>query len=361
MYKFNDKWHVSSRRCLDARQSTINNPNNLEVYTLYDLMMEVLTKSGYESFSDFTDKLNPEMSYYWVLIHHNNKHTIDYSSRLGENYSKLCLISMRDSLMNEIDLFSLENQSYLGEHIFISPPQPFSEIAKCTNFSLEDFGTKPTSEGLAIKVWNEEMNKYNLIKLQTPQYQYNQVMGFDNNTIKGLIYLYQNNKLSEYLTTHPEVSKIQNPTNCLQSYDTIGVIDSTFKACASELFELFKLLWSIQTGQKIPESKFLYETLPKEYKDIMYAVKGLYYRKKTELHNNIQEVNQSNIKQYYLKPTDIYNYLKGLPTETLTHLWKVRKAMMESEQLRIIFPQIQTYCEKIQLKLFAILTNKLII
>ena len=355
MYKFNDKWRVSSRRCLDAKDSHVNNPASAEQNNLYDMMMEVLQKSGYETFSDFTDKLNPEMSYYWVLIHHKNKHTIDYTSRLGENYTRMCLISMRDSLMNELDF--PENQSYLGEHIFISPLKPFSEIADYTNFSLKDFGTKPTIEGLAIKVWDDLMNKYNLVKIQTPQYQYNQILGFDNNTIKGLVYLYQNGKLGEYLTNHPEASKIQNPTNKLQIYDTVGVIDSAFKACASELFELFKLLWSIQTGQKIPEAKGLYESLPKDYRNMMYNVKGLYYKKKSELYNHLDEVNTGNVKNYHLKPSDIYNYLKGTSTETLTHFWKARKTMMETPELRTIFPQIQTYCDKIQLKLFAILTN----
>jgi hypothetical protein len=59
-----------------------------------------------------------------------------------------------------------------------------------------------------------------------------------------------------------------------------------------------------------------------------------------------------------LKTGDIYNYLKSLSTDTLTQFWKVRKTMMESEQ-RVIFPQIQSYCDKIQLKLFAILITKL--
>lgn len=389
MYKFNDKWHVSSRRCLDAKQSHVASSqceqssslalNSASMYSLYDLMLDVLQNSGYETFSDFTDELNQEMSYYWVLLHHKNKHNIDYTSRLGDNYTKLCLISVRDNLMDEMDIYALEGQPYLGKNIFISPQQEFSDIAKCTwngfnlassqsepgnlassqselgtTVSLEDFKNKPTTEGLAIKVWNEEMNKYNLVKLQTPHFQYNQYN--NNNTMKGLIYLYQNGKLVEYLKNYPEHVKIQNPTNPLQSYDVVGVVDSAFKASSSELFELFKLLWSIQTGQRIPEAQELYESLPKEYKNMLYSVKGIYYRKKAELYNN--QISQANVKNYHLKTGDIYNYLKSLSTDTLTQFWKVRKTMMESEQ-RVIFPHIQSYCDKIQLKLFAILINKL--
>lgn len=342
MYKFNNKWYVSSRRCLDAKMSKIG-----ETYNLYDLMLEVLQNSGYETFSDFTDELNQEMSYYWVLLHYKNKHTIDYTSRLGDNYTKLCLISMRDSQMNEMDM-PLEDQPYLGKNIFVSPQKEFSDIARNSTFSLEDFDNNPTTEGLAIKVWNEEMNKYNLVKLQTPHFQYNQ---HANNKMKGLVYLYQNGMLAEYLKTHPELVKVQNPTNPLQSYDVIGVVDSAFKASSSELFELFKLLWSIQNGQRIPEAQGLYESLPKEYRDMLYGIKGVYYRKKAEFYKN-------EVKNHHLKTGDIYNYLKSLSTDTLTQFWKVRKTMMESEQ-RVIFPQIQSYCDKIQLKLFAILITKL--
>lgn len=357
MYKHNDKWYVSSRRCLNASVSTIHSPDGVQVYNLYDMMMEVITGAGFKTFEEFTETLNPKMSYYWVLIHHNNKLTIDYTERLGENYAKLCLISIRDENMVEQDLTNL-NEKYLSETIFVSPQMPFSEVSKYTNFSLEAFGSKPTTEGLAIKVWNEECHKYNLVKLQTPLYQFSQITGIDNvNIIKGLIYLYQNGKLKDYLTTHPEQSKIENPQNTSQSYDVIGVIDSAFKASASELFELFKLLWSIQTGQKIPEAKFLYDMMPKEYKDMLYNIKGIYYRKKAESHN--QENQDVPTKNHYLRPTDIYNYMKTLPTEKLIQYWKIRRTMMDDALTRGIFPQIQTFCEKIQLKLLAIMTSKL--
>ena len=65
------------------------------------------------------------------------------------------------------------------------------------------------------------------------------------NIFMGLIHLYQNGKLSEYINQMPNLKKIVNPLNTHESFDTIGAIDALFKVCTSELFELFKNLWQI--------------------------------------------------------------------------------------------------------------------
>jgi hypothetical protein len=38
-------------------------------------------------------------------------------------------------------------------------------------------------------------------------------------------------------------------------------------------------LWSLKDGKQ--QNKYLYNILPKEYKDILFGIKGLYYKKKS--------------------------------------------------------------------------------
>ena len=75
-------------------------------------------------------------------------------------------------------------------------------------------------------------------------YQFAKSIGSQNNIFMGLIHLFQNNKLNEYIMKFPNLRKIVNPLNIYESFDTVGIIDALFKVCTSELFELFKILYS---------------------------------------------------------------------------------------------------------------------
>jgi hypothetical protein len=104
------------------------------------------------------------------------------------------------------------------------------------------------------------------------------------------------------------------------------MVDAVFKVCTSEIFELFKLLWSIKNGQH--QNKQLYDMLPKEYKDVMFAVRGIYYKKKAQIHKKNGELMPLHeFKNTHLKISDIYNYLKSIPTEHFIAFLRMRKLM----------------------------------
>ena len=71
--------------------------------------------------------------------------------------------------------------------------------------------------------------------------------------------------------------KIINPLNTSESYDTIGTVDAVFKVCTSELFEPFKIL-DIKTGKH--KNTKLYDKLSKDYKDVLFGIRGIYFKKK---------------------------------------------------------------------------------
>jgi hypothetical protein len=369
VFNHNDKWYVSTRRCLNSQESIFNPIEKQTSLSHYEMFEEVIKKAGYLNFNEFSQKLDPCNSYYFVLIHHQNKHIIDYTKQFNENYGCICLTTIRNSEMRELDIY--ENKvsfaSY-DESGFIFVPKKLESFESFSNANkIIKYNEPPDSEGVVIRVWNKTMNKYNLIKLQSINYQFSKVIGTDKNIFKGLIYLYQNNKLTDYFDQNPNtqnIKKIVNPLNITESFDTIGIVDAVFKVCTSELFELFKILWCLKTGQQ--QNKPLYELLPKEYRDIMYCIRGLYYKKKSALMTkNKESITSNDIKNSHIKINDIYNYLKSLSTETFIAFLRMRKLMLnwikvESNNVYLTeFGNISKHCDNVHIKLCAIFTNKL--
>lgn len=369
IFNANGKWYVSTRRCLDSQESVFNPAQKQSPMSHYQMFEEIIQKAGYSSFYEFTKKLNPDYSYYFVLIHHQNKHIIDYTKEFGQEYGRICLTTVRDSELRELDIYSnpVDYATYDKSGLIFVPEKLESYESFDNENKTIKYNEIPESEGVVIRVWSNSMNKYNLIKLQNVNYQFAQVLGTDRNIFKGLVYLYQNNKLVDYFNQNSNtqnIKKIVNPLNTSESYDTVGTVDAVFKVCTSELFELFTILWSLKTGKH--QNKELYDLLPKEYKDIMFAIRGVYYKKKAQLLSKDKEtVTPSDIKNAHLKINDIYNYLKGLSTETFVAFLRMRKLMFnwvkaESGNKSLTeFGTISNKCDKVHVKLCAIFTNKL--
>lgn len=360
MFYHNDKWFVSTRRCLDCHDSKINGQSH------YDMFNETLEKN----FEEFTNKLDKTKSYYFVLLHHNNKLVIDYTSTYGENYKKLYLTEVRDENMNELSL-----EDNIIEHVNVLLPTKYESLDEFTEYNKTVKFDKPEKEGIIVKVWSEELNKYRMVKLQYNIYQFYQTSSFGQsnktsentnqvsvqniNQIKGLINLYQIDKLQDFFTQNPESShkKIINPTNSDEEYDSVGIIDAMFKTLSIELFELFKILCDIKTGKQSPTKTELYNSLSKEYKDILYAIRGVYYKKKALKFTEEDKTNN------LLKYNDIYTLIKDLSTETIIAFLRQRKLILN--KLLSDFVSVNATCEKINPKykmhnkLTGILTNTL--
>jgi hypothetical protein len=114
-----NKWYVSTRRCLDSKDSIWTDTN------YYDMFMDVLNKENI-TFNDFVEKLNQEYGYYFILIHHKNKHVIDYSKQFGNDYTKLCLVFVRNKETQiEINDYKLDNY----QNIFMPEKMSMEEFA----------------------------------------------------------------------------------------------------------------------------------------------------------------------------------------------------------------------------------------
>jgi hypothetical protein len=270
---------------------------------------------------------------------------------------------MRDSEMMELDIYR-EILPFIQKYIIL--PERFNSI---NDFNVindrNKFNSKPIDEGIILKIYSEETKKYSLYKFQTDSYRFAMVTGNDQNMYKGLIHLYQYNKLVNYFEQLPNSSmiKIVNPLNMTESFYSTGIIDSVFKVCTSELFELFKMVISLKTGK--PHNKELYEVLPKEYKDMIYGIRGLYFKKKASLFENKNDKSSEELKYSRLSINDIYNYLKKLHVDVIIDFLKARKLMFNlvifdnTRSEMIAFKNVSNFCNKIHLKQCAILTTLL--
>ena len=343
LFYYNNKWYLSTRRCLDSNESIWNGESH------YKMFMDVINSENL-TFNEFCEKLDKTKGYYFVLIHHNIKNIVNYTLIFGENYTKLCLAFVRDNVsQNEIDDYEFPEYKniFKSEKILIDD---FTQENKHINLDI-------TSEGIITKL-NVNNNWY-LLKLQNLSYQFLKALGSESNIFKGYIYLYQIGTLKEYLSNpnHKNLDKITNPypSNKTEEFDIIGIIDAVFKVLTSEIFELFKILWDLKTNKHLnPE---LYKIIPKEYKDILFALRGIYFDIKTK---NIGQVNK---KMFGIK--DIYTYLKLIDIEQVCALLRQRKLMFNwiiTDQTNIHlqnFKKISDKCDKIHIKLIAIYINKL--
>lgn len=359
----NNIWYISTRRCLDSSQSVFNTSVESISKSHYLMFEEVLSKTEYINFEGFSKLLDQTKSYYFVLIHYQNKHIIDYSYKFDAKYTYSCLVSIRDSNMIELDIYE-EKLPFINQYIFL--PEKLNSINDFIKINEQNkYNSTPKDEGIVVKILSQETNKYTLHKIQTDAYGFTMITGTEKNIYKGLIHLYQHNKLIDYFDQDPTNNfvKIINPHNTYESFYTIGIIDSVFKVFTSELFELFKLICSLKTGKS--QNKELYEILPKEYKDMIYGLRGLYYKKKASLFDKTGEKTIDELKSSHMSISDIYNYLKKLHVEVINNFLKIRKLMFnlvvydKTNPLMVQFGQISNFCNKAHLKQCAILTNKL--
>jgi hypothetical protein len=338
VFNYNNKWHVASRK---------NIYDNINTGGQYKMVLDVLNQDNL-TIDDFTNKLDKKYSYHFVLIHHENDNIVNYVSQFGPEYKKLCFIFARDiNTQKEVNVEEL-NASFLSEHIFL-PKKINDADAKdfVSNLSNTNITNQPEHEGIIIKLNN------NILKLQSSAYQFHKAIGSEKNMYRGFLSLYQNNSLKNFFVNeNVKFKKIVNPLNPTESFDTIGIIDALFKVITAELYHLFYTIWNDNSEHL---NKELYNKLPKEYKDILYYIKGIYYANKVKNDGGDETI---------LKLKDVYNYIKSTDTHVFEKFIRCRKLMLnwvrhEKSENTELFNKTLHHSEKVFYKLSAIYTTKL--
>lgn len=336
LFHFNGVWYFSSRRNLMKVTDTTENPH-------FKMFCSVIEQDGF-NINTFIEKLDTNLTYHFVLIHHQNKNIINYEKSFGKDYKKLCFIFAREKGSNkEINSEDI-NCLFLTDNIFL--PKKVESIEHFDETNTGELTGEPTDEGIIVKIHNK------VLKLQNIQYQFYKAIGPEKNLYRGFIHLYQNNKLGEYFKNNENTmkyNKIVNPIKTDESFDTMGTIDAVFKVITKELFQLFNILWDIDTGDH--KNKDVYNILSNEYRVMMYNIRKLYFINKKK-GNTITFKN-------------VYFYLKSLDVNVFEKFMRSRKLMLnlvrkESKDTAVQEFGKTTNIEKKMLnKLCAIYTSKM--
>jgi hypothetical protein len=336
LFHFNGVWYFSSRRNLMKVTDTTENPH-------FKMFCSVIDQDGF-NINTFIEKLDTNLTYHFVLIHHQNKNIINYEKSFGKDYKKLCFIFAREKGSNkEINSEDL-NCLFLTDNIFL--PKKVESIENFDETNTGELTGEPTDEGIIVKINNK------VLKLQNIQYQFYKAIGPEKNLYRGFIHLYQNNKLGDYFKNNENTmkyNKIVNPIKTDESFDTMGTIDAVFKVITKELFQLFNTLWDIDTGSH--KNKDVYNILSNEYRVMMYNIRKLYFINKKK-GNTITFKN-------------VYFYLKSLDVNVFEKFMRSRKLMLnlvrkESKDSAVQDFGKTTNIEKKMLnKLCAIYTSKM--
>ena len=340
VFYYGEKWYLSTRKCLDASNSKFHEKTYREMFE------SILVKSGFESFDDFTSKLDKSHSYYFVLLDSENINIVNYSYLYGDDYHKLVFTYERDE---EQTILTDNEYSNCPDFICdeIIKPNVIKDISYIDEYNkLNQWSIPAKSEGLVLRFDNDV-----LIKLQSMDYQFNKAIGPEQNIYLGMIKMYQLDKLDEYINHNgnkEKFDKIVNPLNTNESFMTLGMINSIFRVLTTELYELYNKLYD---GNGLPLDNELYKIIPTEYRYFMFKFRGIHFKK----------INTGKV----LSEKDMYYLLKKSDVEYISSLVRMRKLMVNlyfsnkfDDNLKK-FRSVSNKVNKLNLKLVNIYTSKL--
>jgi len=179
IYNYKDEWYFGTSSCPDANSSKFSHPTkkhgNMFDEILFKYYKTHFTAEDVSALSPeeislklrsiFVQYLDPDMAYEFIIVHHENKHIIDYTGLLGENYMEMFHINTkhRDSLVENDIMASIIHP--LIEH-GVKYPLPFENIQEAFAY----INNTAYSYGLIVKKVVDGKNK--LYKLSTDAINY---------------------------------------------------------------------------------------------------------------------------------------------------------------------------------------------
>lgn len=164
VYNYNNKWYFGTSSCPDANSSKFSHPTKSHglmfdevLYNYYSRVPELFNELSGLSEEDichklremFVSNLTPEHAYEFVLIHYENKHIIDYTNVLGENYKELVHINTKKrTTLEEYNINTVQVQQLFT--LGVKYPVVFASILDANNYINAN-----NSYGVIIKKANE--------------------------------------------------------------------------------------------------------------------------------------------------------------------------------------------------------------
>ena len=293
----NNKWYISTRRCLDAGESKWIKNNSYK---------ELFNEAIENKFK--IEDLNKDYCYHFILLHYKNRNIISYQNEFGNIYKEVLLVTVtKKYTLDEINIDDIL------KIIPIKTPEKldFKNIEDVTNYldNINNCDIKNSyisSEGLIFKIYSKDNEVSPTIncKIQTKIYQKMMKLKPNNsNNYQIYLELYIQDKLNDFL---PFFIKNNNKI--------IYRINAAMKNITNEILKLYFI-----TRKK--QNEHIYNNLPFQYKKTLYNIHNIYILNKKE--KNLQKKN--------INIHVVYHYLKNIPIDQLKKIFFERLKLLENE------------------------------
>jgi hypothetical protein len=230
VYYHNGVWHFGSSSCPDINSSKFSNKEKTHgymfddiLYTIYKNQVDIKDPNISAILRNlFTSNLSPLYSYDFVIIHHENKHVIDYIEMMGEDYKYLFHINTKNRITLKEENIDNSPLAYLN----IRYPYKFPTINEAIQFATNNnYGFIVKKNDKIYKISNdailhkEEVNAYNHNKWYNLLYVY--MLQKDNYNINEFVNDF-------YLDNHADI-----PNNI---YD---IINANFNVIKNIIYNLY--------------------------------------------------------------------------------------------------------------------------
>ena len=179
IYNYKDEWYFGTSSCPDANSSKFSHPTkkhgNMFDEILFKYFKQHITAEEVSALTPdeiasklrslFVQHLDPSMAYEFIIVHHENKHIVDYTGLLGDNYMEMFHINTKQrNTLAENDIISSIIPSLI--EYGVKYPLQFNNINEAYTY----INTTPYSYGLIVKK-NVE-GKMKLYKISTDAINY---------------------------------------------------------------------------------------------------------------------------------------------------------------------------------------------
>lgn len=302
-----DKWYVSTRRCLNAQDSTWVMGNSY-----YNMFLDAM--NGVFTF----DELNKDYCYHFVLVHSKNKNIVSYTW-LGKNYAELLHVMTTEKYtLNEVKYDINDKVRYVEEEKFDSLENLLQELKHQNDLDIKY--QRVTTEGYIVRYYANEIHNSPFVnmKLQTEIYETIMRMKPNNSNINQcFLELYQSDKLADFL-----------PFFTRYGGEVVKRIRNSMKNLSKEVLDLYHMTRNKKNDE-------LYSGLTNVYKKCIYEIHGNYIKNRKQdfqdgVDNKSVEVPRS------VNVFDVYNYLKALPPKDLRQLYYDRMSLLENPKMSFL-------------------------
>jgi hypothetical protein len=241
---------------------------------------------------EFESKLDKTKSYYFVLVHHQNKTFVDYSEKFGTEYKKAFLLFVRDATMNITEDYDESLKAYV------------------------DTSSTFTCDQVKEKVETEKNVMGYLLNLDGQFYVYHTKFYEQLEKAAPYAYSYENMLIELYKRDNLDANFALFPANVKyrgSTFDTKGVMYGVFTYLSMSLLNLY-YYFTTYDGVKLSHrnevdfKKLFDESKNNTLQALLYKMKGMVLSQKKKL--ELSDVKK--MLKYYINSQDLIRCLKEL-------------------------------------------------